>query len=421
MSSPTAAVAVPSGFANPSDASTGPRVVRVAHQPRQLAWPRRLAMSIAVTDGAVIALALAVAQIVRFGLDGPGSAAGSQDIAYAALGLVIGIVWIIALWAARSREHRIIGIGLREYQRVANATLGTFGVLAIVAFIARLDIARGYLAVALPTGLVLLLLGRVIWRNILQSLRRAGRCLTGAIIVGPAADVASAVAELGRNLRAGYRPIAVVLTDEPPPGDAVELLPRVPLAELVSISKRTRTRAVMIAGELPGGRQQIRDLGWALENSRVELILVSRLTDVAGPRIHLRPVEGLPMVHVDLPQYSGFNHTVKRGIDLVIAGPRCSSLAPMLAVIAVVVRLDSPGPALFRQQRVGVQGAKFTMLKFRSMVVDAEQRLAAAQLRQRGQRAAVQAHGRPSRHPGRRVPAQVLARRAAAAVERAHR
>ena len=274
----------------------------------------------------------------------PRLAAGSQDIAYAALGLVIGIVWIIALWAARTREHRIIGIGLREYQRVANATLGTFGVLAILAFIARLDIARGYLAVALPTGLVLLLLGRVIWRNILQSLRRAGRCLTGAIIVGPAADVASAVAELGRNLRAGYRPIAVVLTDEPPPGDAVELLPRVPLAELVSISKRTRTRAVMIAGELPGGRQQIRDLGWALENSRVELILVSRLTDVAGPRIHLRPVEGLPMVHVDLPQYSGFNHTVKRGIDLVIAGTALLILAPLLAMIAVVVRLDSPGP-----------------------------------------------------------------------------
>jgi len=177
-------------------------------------------------------------------------------------------------------------------------------------------------------------------------------------------------------LRVGYRPIAVVLTDEPPPGDAVHLLPRIPSAELVSISKRTRTRAVMIAGELPGGRQQIRDLGWALENSRVELILVSRLTDVAGPRIHLRPVEGLPMVHVDLPQYSGFNHTVKRGIDLVIAGTALLMLAPLLVVIAVVVRIDSRGPALFRQERVGVQGAKFIMLKFRSMIVDAEQRRA---------------------------------------------
>ena len=284
-----------------------------------------------------------MAQVVRFGLDGPGAAAGSQDLAYAALGLVIGIVWIIALWAARTREHRIIGIGLREYQRVANATLGTFGVLAIVAFIARLDIARGYLAVALPTGLVLLLLGRVIWRNILQSLRRAGRCLTGAIIVGPAADVASAVAELttqpARRLPADRgRPDRRADA----PGDAVDLLPRVPLAELVSISKRTRTRAVMVAGELPGGRQQIRDLGWALENSKVELILVSRLTDVAGPRIHLRPVEGLPMVHVDLPQYSGFNHTVKRGFDVVIAGTALLVLTPLLVVIAVVVRLDEP-------------------------------------------------------------------------------
>ena len=148
------------------------------------------------------------------------------------------------------------------------------------------------------------------------------------------------------------------------------------MSELVPISKRTRTRAVMIAGELPGGRPQIRDLGWALENSRVELILVSRLTDVAGPRIHLRPVEGLPMVHVDLPQYSGFNHTVKRGIDIVIAGTALLILAPLLAAIGVAVRLESEGPSLFRQERVGVQGAKFSMLKFRSMVVDAEQRLA---------------------------------------------
>ena len=233
----------------------GRPVVGRAPAAYSFAWPRRLATSIAVTDAAVIALALVVAQLVRFGIDGPGVAANSQDLSYAALGLVVGVVWIIALWAARTREHRIIGIGLREYQRVANATLGTFGVLAIVAFIARLDIARGYLAVALPTGLVLLLLGRVIWRNVLQALRRAGRCLTGAIIVGPASDVAATVAELGRNLRAGYRPIAVVVTDgEEPRGDAVDLeLPRIPMSELVPISKRTRTRAVMIAGELPGG------------------------------------------------------------------------------------------------------------------------------------------------------------------------
>ena len=100
----------------------------------------------------------------------------------------------------------------------------------------------------------------------------------------------------------------------------------------------------MIAGELPGGRPQIRDLGWALENSKVELILVSRLTDVAGPRIHLRPVDGLPMVHVDLPQYSGFNHTVKRGIDIVIAATALLMLAPLLVAIGVAVRLEQQGP-----------------------------------------------------------------------------
>ncbi|TPX01080.1 sugar transferase, partial [Schumannella luteola] len=92
-------------------------------------------------------------------------------------------------------------------------TLWTFGVLAILSFIVQLEVARGYLAVALPVGLALLLTGRMVWRRTLNSLRRAGRCLTGAIVVGPAADVQRVVSQLRVNLRAGYRPIGVVITD----------------------------------------------------------------------------------------------------------------------------------------------------------------------------------------------------------------
>jgi exopolysaccharide biosynthesis polyprenyl glycosylphosphotransferase len=134
---------------------------------------------------------------------------------------------------------------------------------------------------------------------------------------------------------------------------------------------------VIVAGELPGGRDAIQDLGWRLENSKTELILTSRLTDVAGPRIHMRPVDGLPMLHVDLPQYAGLNHTIKRGIDLALAGFAVLLLSPVLAAVALAVRLDSPGPVLFRQERIGVAGRSFTMFKFRSMVIDAEARLAA--------------------------------------------
>jgi exopolysaccharide biosynthesis polyprenyl glycosylphosphotransferase len=348
----------------------------VQAQPHKLGWPRKLRWSIIVTDAAVIALAIIIGQFARFGGDSFASALAEAPAAYIAQGVLIGIVWLIALAAARSVEHRIIGVGLAEFARVANATFVTFGVLAIVSYLLKLEIGRGYVLVALPTGLALLLLGRFFWRSVLQSMRRRGRCLTGAIIVGPRQDVARAVAQLRRNLRAGYRPIAISITDSAKHADdGLDDLPRVPVSELVVTSKNTRTRAVMVAGDLPGGRTQIRDLGWDLEDSKVELILLSRLTDVAGPRIHLRPIEGLPMVHVDLPQYTGFNHTVKRLIDIVLSGLGLLVLAPAFLVIAIAVRRDSPGPALFRQERVGVRGSRFMMLKFRSMSIDAEERL----------------------------------------------
>jgi exopolysaccharide biosynthesis polyprenyl glycosylphosphotransferase len=350
----------------------------VQAQPHKLGWPRKLAFSIIATDAAVIALAILVGHIVRFGVDSTSLEFSGGQIAYAAIGPLIGVVWMVALAAGRTREHRIIGVGLTEFTRVMNMTFITFGVLAIVSYLAKLELGRGYLLIALPTGLTLLLLDRLAWRRVLQWMRRGGRCLTGAIIVGPRRDVAKVVAQLRRNLRAGYRPIAVTITDGDTQGDdGLDELPRVPMKHLVTVSKRTRTRAVMIAGELPRGQNQIRDLGWDLENSKVGLILLSRLTDVSGPRIHLRPIEGLPMVDVDLPQYTGFNHTVKRVIDVVLSAAALIVLAPVVLAISVAVRWDGTGPALFRQERIGAHGSRFNMLKFRSMVVDAEARLPA--------------------------------------------
>jgi exopolysaccharide biosynthesis polyprenyl glycosylphosphotransferase len=232
-------------------------------------------------------------------------------------------------------------------------------------------------------GLVALLVDRYFWRSWLLARRRDGLCLTSAIVVGSHQDATRVTHELLRHHHAGYRPAGVAFTDGAGRARSASVdgttVPTVDFAHLAETVRATRTRAVIVAGELPGGRGQIQDLGWQLENSRTELILVSRLTDVAGPRIHMRPVEGLPMLHVDLPQYAGVNHTIKRGIDLVLAGFAFLLLSPVLALVAIAVRLDSPGPVLFRQERIGRAGEPFTMFKFRSMVTDAEARLAELQ------------------------------------------
>ena len=134
--------------------------------------------------------------------------------------------------------------------------------------------------------------------------------------------------------------------------------------------------AVIVAGPTKGGSDYVQELGWKLEESAVQLILTTGLTNVAGPRIHSRPVEGLPLMHVELPQYAGGKHLLKRGMDIVLSGLALLALVPVFLILALLVRRDSPGPVLFRQERVGRGGEVFEMLKFRSMVQTAEDDLA---------------------------------------------
>jgi exopolysaccharide biosynthesis polyprenyl glycosylphosphotransferase len=119
----------------------------------------------------------------------------------------------------------------------------------------------------------------------------------------------------------------------------------------------------------------MRELGWELEAKSTNLIVAPALTDVAGPRIHARPVAGLPLIQVDYPEFEGRKYAAKRAFDLVVSFLALVVLSPVFLVIAILVRSDSPGPAFYLQERVGLNGKRFRMLKFRSMVVDAETQL----------------------------------------------
>ncbi len=101
-------------------------------------------------------------------------------------------------------------------------------------------------------------------------------------------------------------------------------------------------------------------------------MLAPSLTDVAGPRIHTPPVAGLPLIHVESPEFRGARKWVKGLFDRTAAGLGLLLLSPVLAMLAVAIKIDSRGPVIFRQKRVGLGGTEFDVLKFRSMVVDAE-------------------------------------------------
>jgi exopolysaccharide biosynthesis polyprenyl glycosylphosphotransferase len=129
------------------------------------------------------------------------------------------------------------------------------------------------------------------------------------------------------------------------------------------------TVAVLPGPEVHGA--VLRRLGWQLEDTEAELLLAPAVTDVVGPRVHIRPVAGLPLLHVERPELTGVRRFTKELVDRSLATLGLVILAPALLAIAVAVRLDSRGPVFFRQERVGRCGVTFTMLKFRSMVQDA--------------------------------------------------
>lgn len=146
------------------------------------------------------------------------------------------------------------------------------------------------------------------------------------------------------------------------------------VADVPSIVQRYRCDEVIFALPLRAHRH-VEDLVLALQRYPVSVRVVPDLLDLAFFRATVDDLDGIPLVGLRDPAITGVQRIVKRLFDLAIAVPALILLSPLMAVIAVVVRLDSPGPAIFKQQRVGENGRLFWIYKFRTMTQDAESRL----------------------------------------------
>lgn len=341
-------------------------------------WSTAYARNIRLTDFIVTLTVVSVAFIGRFMFDGSTGLQGAT-IQYIPLSILVLLMWNADLELFRTRDKRIFGSGASEYKRIIHSTLRAFGLLAIFLVVLKFDIARGFFAIALPLGVFLLLVSRWLWRRWLARRRAAGSYFSNAVVMGGAEDAGYVISQLRSNPGTGYKVAGVALTSL---SAGTELTPpwyRVPVfsseAQLEKVLAATGADTVIVAGNLPGGPSAIQQLGWDLGELHTELVLASSLTNVAGPRVHFRPVEGLPLMHVELPQYSGGKHVYKRAMDVVLSAMALLVLSPLFLLLAVIVRTGSSGPAFFRQERVGRDGEPFKMLKFRSMVTDAEKRL----------------------------------------------
>jgi exopolysaccharide biosynthesis polyprenyl glycosylphosphotransferase len=346
-------------------------------------WQQRYRNWLVASDFAVVSVVVVMAQILRFGHGAHASLrTGYTPVAYSSVSILIIFAWALVLAIYHTRAQRVIGAGPEEFRRVWTATLGLFGVVAVVSTLFKLEIARGYLAIAFPLGLIALSVNRQLARRFVASQRRRGRCMTAVLAVGEPISVTVLAQSLTQHSADGYTVVGACTVGAGSQTENIVVpglgpVPAFPYDGDIRhaiVASQADTVALTSAGEL--GPEGIRDLSWQLEKLGVDLVVSPGIVDVAGPRLTVRPVADLPLIHVDKPQYQGAKRFQKRAFDICFSLLALLAASPIMIAAAVAVKVTSRGPVFYRAERIGLDGVPFQMIKFRSMVVDADRRLA---------------------------------------------
>ena len=346
-------------------------------------WRESYALRLVITDLVVLVWTVFGVQFAWFGLLpqtlAVDSILGPVRVNYTLVSVLLVVAWMAVLGIYGTRGYRVLGTGSTEYKLVTDATIRLFGLVAIIAFLLQLDVARGYVLVAFPLGLAVLLISRWAWRQWLGVQRRRGLYSSTVLLVGSEISASHIARELARQPEAGYRVVGACV----PSSRIAGYLPDTTIPVFGNLQKVSSALAasgadtvvITSADELPPER--VRELSWSLEAGRQHLVVAPSLTDIGGPRIHTRPVAGLPLIHVETPRYEGRKRFSKRAFDIAGSGLILLLLSPVLLAIALAVKFTSAGPVFYKQERIGLNGKPFHMLKFRSMVVNADDQLVA--------------------------------------------
>jgi exopolysaccharide biosynthesis polyprenyl glycosylphosphotransferase len=292
------------------------------------------------------------------------------------LGAYLVGVWLVVVAISGAYAPRHLGAGTLEYKRVLSASVTTAGLVGIACYLAKFQFSRGFFVLFFVLGTPALLVGRHLLRRVVHALHTRGQLLTRVVIAGSPQHVDEVAAVIRREAWLGYEIVGVLTTSLSPggltPGGA-EVIGDT--SEFVESLQAVGADVVIFAAGAFSSAADFRRAVWALEERRVQVIVVPSLTDVSEDRIRVRPVAGLPLVHLERPQSQQAGRWLKRSFDMLGAAALLVVTSPLLLAIAITVWLHDGGPVLFRQTRVGRDGREFQCLKFRSMEVNAEQRL----------------------------------------------
>jgi exopolysaccharide biosynthesis polyprenyl glycosylphosphotransferase len=353
---------------------TEPRtVIRRATAKRDVA---RFRMAVMTADVGVILGSLWLATQIRdrwwFWADG-GTGVPHLFLSY---GSWMALAWLAWMAGRGCYSPRVFGAGSDEFSRVLMAGLLTAGTVAMACYLSKTDLSRGFVCTAFLLGVPVLLGERLAARRVLHAIRSRGGMQRRVLVLGDNAGTSQIAEILHREKHVGYSIVgACVPSGSHEPGSDRPSIPVLGTVDDVrEVAIATNVDAVLIAGGAFVDAPAVRNVAWSLEGTDIEMIVVPSLTDVAGPRVHVRPVAGLPLLHIERPQAEAAVRWGKRSFDIIGSLILILVSSPLWLAVACAIKLDDGGPVLFRQRRVGLRGSTFHCLKFRSMQVNAESR-----------------------------------------------
>jgi exopolysaccharide biosynthesis polyprenyl glycosylphosphotransferase len=290
-------------------------------------------------------------------------------------GLALG--WLLACRLGRSHDVASMPTMSDEIRGVARVAMTVTALAAFVVLAAGATTLRTAVVIGLPVAGAMSAGARFTGQRLLRVARRRGRCLNRVVVVGGEEEVLDLVGRMRRDGRMGLEPVAACL---PGGGNRLSLVRhQVPVMGDVwdaAVTAQQQRAAAIVVGAGPGiDATVVRRLGWQLEGSTADLVVAPPVNEVRRFRLTTRMLGAAPLVHVAGRQRNPLQFICKEIIERTVASIALLVLAPVMFTLALAVRMSSEGPALFRQTRVGRDGRTFTLVKFRTMVTNADKLL----------------------------------------------
>ncbi|MGY0489055.1 sugar transferase [Streptomyces sp. WG-D5] len=280
-----------------------------------------------------------------------------------------------ALAVSRSWAPAVLGQGAEEFRRLGRSLFAATVVLALGGIALTSRNIKLWIFVAIPAIALVTMTARYLLRLWLHKQRKEGRCLRPVLAAGSPDTLRDLITRTRKFPHIGWQVEAVCTTDgHGPGGDRLDGVPVVgSLTDVASHVSRDGYRVVAVTPDAYWTPERLQRLAWNLEGSDAEMVVAPVLMEVAGPRLHVDAVLGIPLLRVSMPAFTGGRRAIKEVVDRLGAALLILLFAPVMVLVGLSVLADSRGGVFYRQRRVGKDGREFTILKFRTMVVGAHQ------------------------------------------------